>query len=116
MTGMGSAVLWPPLLFQDGLEFRDGLEILWASSCPLDLDQPLQVQAATLDAEDRDCRGVGKEVLIAAATGDLTKQVEIPDVRRQCEIQPPLYRRDIPPERQPGWRAPQVGMVGRKPE
>src|SRR2546422_537064 len=75
-------------LLADCFQLRDGLQVLRATGRALDVDERVEIQAATLHPEHANDHGAGREVVEASPAHDLAEQVEVPQVGVQGEVQP----------------------------
>ncbi len=103
----------PSPFLENGLELRDGFQILRPAGGAFDPDEPFETEAAALDAKDLDRHAVGQEIFVRAAARDLAEEIEVADVRCQREVEPALDGRGIPAEGEPGRGAAQVGVMRR---
>ncbi len=71
---------------QQGLEFRDGFQILRATRGALKADEHGKINAPKFDTKGSDNEGVGQEIAVTAATHDLAQQVQITQGGCQCKI------------------------------
>ena len=97
-------------LFGNRFELGDRLEVFDTPRCAFDLNETLEREAAALDAENGDNHRVGQKLTVPAAVRDFAQQIDITGGRNKREVQAVRDRLGVPPERQAGRSAAQVGL------
>ena len=101
-------------LFGNRLELGDRLEVFDTPRCAFDLNETLEREAAALDAEHGDNHRVGQKLIVPAAVRDFAQEIDVTGGRDKREVQAVRDRLGVPPERQAGGSAAQVGLQRRE--
>ena len=101
-------------LVRDGLELGERLEVARPPRGAFDSDQHRQVEAEHVAVEDAHGMRVRAQLIEAAAAGDLSEQVDVPEGGRQREVEASREGVVIPVERQSARRASEIWLEGAK--